>query len=271
MTGLGLTFQNLLEAVNVFKRYMLEMRVIKLKSLVLILCTISLVFTNSCGNLFCFQVSGPITQWSYHISPFQKIRVYNAPQIYITQGDSQSVVVESEENMFHALLFHIDPFKKLLYVDFDETCIDDIDHFKIFITVDTLKEIDLRAGGEVWVEDTMITDTMNVFVSGDADVHLSYLKTSYMNTVIDGSGNMHYTGIDTVDLHEIDVSGIGSIFSYNLNCKRADIAVSGGALIQTSVQDTLTVDITGTADVYYKGLPFIQENITGNGQVIDAN
>ncbi|MFT4595337.1 MAG: hypothetical protein ACI9CU_000007 [Polaribacter sp.] len=107
----------------------------------------SVLLLGGCGGLFCFQVSGPITQWDYHISPFQKIRVYNSPQIYINQGVTQSVVVESEENMFHALQFHIDPFAKLLYIDFDETCIDDIDHFKIFITVDTLKVVDLRQGG----------------------------------------------------------------------------------------------------------------------------
>ncbi len=152
------------------------------------LVTVFGLFSGGCGGLFCYEVRGPITQWSYHISPFSKIRVYNSPQIYILQGDSQSVVVESEENMFQALLFHIDPFGERLYIDFDETCIDDIDHFKIFITVDTLKEIDLRAGGEVWVEDTMHTDSLIVLISGNAEANLDLLDANYIETNISGSG-----------------------------------------------------------------------------------
>lgn len=233
--------------------------------------TIGLLLSNGCGSLFCFEVSGPITQWSYHISPFSKIRVYNAPEIYITQGDSQSVVVESEENMFHALLFHIDPFKELLYIDFDETCIDDIDHFKIFITVDTLKEIDMRAGGEVWVENTMATDSIKVFISGSADVHLNNLDANYMRTDISGSGNMHYNGFDTIGLHEIDISGIGSVYSYGLDCNVADVNISGGALVQLTAHQLLNIDISGMGEVHYKGQPIITQNIAGNGSVINAN
>lgn len=232
---------------------------------------LGLALTQGCGGLFCFEVSGPITQWNYHISPFQKIRVYNAPQIYITQGDSQSVVVESEENMFHALQFHIDPFKKLLYVDFDETCIEGIDHFKIFITVDTLKHVDLRGGGEVWVMDTMKTDSLSLVIQGDADIHVNKLLANQVLTEISGSGDIHLSGPDTIQNHSIAITGIGSVYGYDLNCNIVEVNVSGGALIQTSAHQLLDVNISGTSDVYYKGYPTITENITGNGQVIDAN
>ena len=238
---------------------------------ILIMIGLALTLFQACGNLACFQVHGPITQWTYHIADFSKIRVYNSPQIYITQGDSQSVVVESEENMFHALQFHIDPFEERLFIDFDETCIDDIDHFKIFITLDTLKEIDLRGGGEVWVQDTMITESLNLLVSGSADINFDLLDANMVTTDISGSGNVRLIGSDTAQSHKIKVSGLGSVFSFEMPCRSVDIEVSGGALIQTSVQDSLNVKITGTCDVYYKGYPSINEDITGNGQVISAN
>ncbi len=224
-----------------------------------------------CGNPFCFEVSGPITTWNYHISPFQNIRVYNSPEIFILQGDSQAVTVESEENMFHALLFHIDPFKKLLYIDFDETCIDDIDHFKIFITVDTLKGIDLRGGGEVWVNEQMVTDSMRISISGSADVSIGNLTADIIETDISGSGAVRLYGTDTVGSHQIDISGLGSVYSYGIPVQTTSVTISGGALVQTQTHQALDVSISGTADVYYKGHPTISETITGNGQVIDAN
>lgn len=229
------------------------------------------LFIMGCGNPFCYEVSGPITQWSYHISPFQKIRVYNAPQIYITQGDSQSVVVESEENMFQALLFHIDPFDQRLFIDFDETCIDGIDHFKIFITVDTLKEIDLRGGGEVFVEDTMRTDSLAILISGDANATVSKLIANQVHGEITGTGDIRLTTLDTLERLSLNFPGIGSYFGYNAHTRNAYVEVSGGALVQTHVTQTLDVDISGTGNVYYRGNPAITQDISGNGQVIDAN
>jgi hypothetical protein len=231
----------------------------------------SVLLLGGCGGLFCFQVSGPITQWDYHISPFQKIRVYNSPQIYINQGVTQSVVVESEENMFHALQFHIDPFAKLLYIDFDETCIDDIDHFKIFITVDTLKVVDLRQGGEVWVEDIMKTDSLFILISGDAEVNVANLMTEEVFVNISGSGEVRLTALDTIENMNCNFSGIGSYFGYDAVCRNAVVDVSGAGLIQTTVSQNLEVNVSGQADVYYRGYPTIIENISGTGQVIDAN
>ncbi|MGB0369006.1 MAG: GIN domain-containing protein, partial [Flavobacteriales bacterium] len=208
-----------------------------------------ILLLQSCGNLTCYQVSGPITQWDYHIAPFQNIRVYNSPQIYIKQGNTQSVVVESEENMFQALLFHIDPFQKLLYIDFDETCVDDIDHFKIFITVDTLKSVDLRGGGEVWVEDTMKTDSMSILVPGNAEVNMNKVSAENILVDVSGTGTIRLESIDTLKTLDVAFSGIGSYFGYDALAKTVNVDVSGAGLIQTTVTDSLRVSISGQGEV----------------------
>lgn len=232
---------------------------------------LSALFLAGCGPFACYELRGPVTQWTYYIADFDKIRVYNAPQIYITQGDTQSVVVEAEENMFQVLHFNIDPFEKRLFIDFIEDCTDDIDVFKIYITVDTLREIDLRGGGEVWIEDTLKADDLSVLISGDAEVNIGKLQADRVFTQVSGSGTLHYAGFDTVSAQTVDVSGLGRIFSYGLLSKNVNISVSGGGIVQTTVSDSLNVSISGTADVYYKGHPAIIENITGTGQVIDEN
>jgi hypothetical protein len=219
----------------------------------------------------CYQVHGPIRQWDYYIADFNKIRVYNAPELYIIQGDTQSVVVEAEDNMFQALLFHIDPFEKRLFIDFDEVCVDDIDHFKIFITVDTLKELDLKGGGEVWVQGTMTTERLDILISGTVDVNINYLKASLLRTDISGAGTVRVSNGDTLSKHSFNASGLGSFFGFGMPTRKMEVTVSGGSAIQSTVSDTLDVSISGTADVYYKGYPVILQDITGTGQVIDAN
>lgn len=240
-------------------------------NILFVLAALATFVLPACDLQPCYQLHGPVRQWDYYIADFSKIRVFNGPQLYITQGDTQSVVVEAEDNMFQALLFHIDPFEKRLMIDFDEDCVDDIDHFKIFITLDTLKELDMKGGGEVWVEDTMVTGQLDILISGAVDVNINYLKTDFLTTQVSGSGTVRVSDGDTVTLHAMDVSGIGSFFGYGLPTKRMDVTVSGGSAVQTTVTDTLNVTISGTADIYYKGQPVITENITGSGQVIDAN
>lgn len=218
----------------------------------------------------CYQVSGPLTEWEYGISEFQRIRVLNAPELHIEQGHPQTVVVESEQNMFQTLQFHIDPNEKLLIIEFDEDCVDNIDHFKIFITLDSLKALDLRGGGEVWLDDTLITERLDVSITGTVDVHIDHLEADVVKTDISGSGTIRATS-GSFKVHELNVAGIGSFFGYGIQTENTQIDVSGGSVVQTSVSDSLRVSVSGTADVYYKGQPVIEQNITGNGQVIDAN
>ncbi len=218
----------------------------------------------------CYQLSGPITEWNYGIAPFQRIRVFNAPQLHVLQGDTQSVVVRSEENMFQALLFNIDPFEKRLIIEFDEDCVEDIDHFEIFITVDTLKELDLRGGGTVWIDDTLASAELDILISGNADVNINHLNSELLSTDISGAGTVRVQS-GMLDKNIINVTGLGSFFGYGLSALETDVDISGVSVVQTTVSDTLRVNVSGTADIYYKGQPHIIENITGNGQVINAN
>ncbi len=49
----------------------------------------------------------------------------------------------------------------------------------------------------------------------------------------------------------------------------ANISGSGG--ISVTVNTNLDAIIRGRGDVFYKGNPMINENISGSGNVIDAN
>ena len=52
-------------------------------------------------GLNCFQAAGDIIQEEFTVEPFDKITVWERTQLFIKQGDTQKVVVETGENLLN--------------------------------------------------------------------------------------------------------------------------------------------------------------------------
>ncbi len=86
-----------------------------------------------------------------------------------------------------------------------------------------------------------------------------------------GSGNVTVSDPMTVDQMKVYLLGSGSFFGFPLSASACQVDISGSGECEVTVKNDLDVVIDGSGSVYYKGSPSIHEDITGSGQVVNAN
>jgi len=163
-----------------------------------------------------------------------------------------------------------------LHVDkFDRIRVEGADH--VFISYGTEQEVVVT--GHPNIISRIQTDVSN----GTWDIELergnygSY-ELSYYITVPSieevsniGSGNVTVSDPMSVDQMKVYLMGSGSFFGFPLSASACQVDISGSGECEITVRNDLDVVIDGSGSVYYKGSPLIHEDITGSGQVVDAN
>ena len=87
----------------------------------------------------------------------------------------------------------------------------------------------------------------------------------------EGTGDIIITQfIDQPEL-EIDLMGTGSFKGFPIIVKDCRINIEGSGDCEVNVNEELDVRIKGSGNVYYKGIPSINTNITGSGTLISSN
>ena len=106
-------------------------------------------------------------------------------------------------------------------------------------------------------------------ISGDGAINMNNIKAKNNYSVISGSGNMALFGHSNNSY--LAVNGTGNIYSYSLDTYHSTCDISGSAGIRVKADSTLSIFISGYANLFYKGFPLISSNITGDGNVVDDN
>ena len=112
--------------------------------------TLGIVFTLfGCNNenaWDCIQASGEIIQQDYHVDEFKKIIIWNRVQLIISQGEEQSVVVETGENLLNEILVRVED--SILKVSNINSCnyVRDYGITKVYVTAPDIYEIRNSSG-----------------------------------------------------------------------------------------------------------------------------
>lgn len=229
-----------------------------------------LLVASGCDKINCYSVTGDVVDRSYHIAAISGLQMHCEGEVFISQGDSQSVVLHSDEELFKVLQFHIT--NGVLIMEFSEDCVEHIGVFQLYITTtEDIKSLDLRSSGSVKALDTLRAPNLSINVAGSGGVELSYVYSDSMDIQITGSGNISLSSPDTLMYQSNMVSGPGNIQSFNLISHDVSVDGNGSGNINVHAVDTLHGSITGSGNLNYKGQPGIDVSDTGSGNVIDAN
>ena len=110
------------------------------------------------------------------------------------------------------------------------------------------------------------TQIQEFTLSGSGNV-VSCLGIPVIN--LTGKGNISCTG--EAEQVAVKLSGCGKVDLDKMTIRKANVKITGNGDVSLHVTDNLDVIIQGLGIVYYHGMPKIQKNITGRGQVIEDN
>ncbi|MCB0638253.1 MAG: DUF2807 domain-containing protein [Lewinella sp.] len=213
----------------------------------------------------CVNGAGPIVSEVITLPSFDAIIVDMAADVFLTQGDEQSVTIEAKANIIDEIERRVSG--GVWRIDTDR-CVRDADQVTIYITVPDLRMVKISGSGDVVGENTFEVGDMELNISGSGDIDLGLIADD-VDAKISGSGNIMLDG-QADELH-INISGSGEVRAFDLPVRESSVIISGSGDAEVTVEESLTIRISGSGDVFYRGNPTLDISVSGSGDVIDDN
>ncbi len=242
---------------------------------IIIIIMIIATVTTACAVPFkprLINGSGNVIVEDRKVSGFDKILVTGAGKVIITQGDSESLSIETDDNLMEYIETKVNG--NTLEIGFTEdtffssgggqTALDPSEGFTFRVSVINLEAILLSGAAKFEVE-KLKTDQLSIDLSGAGDVTVGDLNANQLDVVVSGAGDIEMVG--KVEVQNILMSGFGRYQAFDLESQVAYVTISGAGGADLWVIDKLEVTISGAGDVEYYGNPSVTPEISGLGRI----
>jgi len=234
------------------------MKTLKLSLAGLILFTLSYtsVIAQSKGN-------GNVTTQERQVSDFDAIKVGCAIRLYISQGDKQSVKVETDENLQSRITTKVTNGTLNLSCD----NVNNATKMDVYVTAVKLTKLDASGASKVIGDNPIKSDVFGLYISGAAKVNMN-LETGIFNnetsgaanstitltaqtatTEVSGAANFALKG--TAEKHKTEVSGAGNLKAMEFVTDYTDAEVSGAGNASVMARKQLKADLSGAGNLTY--------------------
>lgn len=242
---------------------------------VLLVCTVLLTascsLTRSGGLGGGVPGSGVIQTETREPGVFEAISIeYPGAKVIVQPGDKEAVEIQADDNLLPQLSTEV--LSGTLTIKSTETdwktSVNPSVPVKINITVRDLNTIVLSAPvGDLEVNDLQ-AGTLNLVVSGGAQVRLNGIQVDLLDSVLSGAGDIQTSG--TADEIKLILSGLGNFNAADLKSNKASLELSGMGDATVRAEEELQATITGAGSIKYFGNPRVEQNVTGAGSVKPA-
>jgi hypothetical protein len=234
------------------------------KALIVISVLFAMLF-GACGfqvNLGLEQGSGNITTETRDVSGFDRLSLAGIGDVTLTQGNEESLQIEAEDNIIPNIKTEVRG--GTLYITYERKSLLPTKPIKFNLTMKDVRSIETQGVSSVQA-DKIITDDLDVIISGTGSVNILSLDARQLATNISGAGNFEAEG--QVDDQRIVLSGAGNYNGTDLQSKTGDVTITGLGQVSIWATDTLNVIISGTGGVDYYGEPKITRSVSGIGNL----
>ena len=235
----------------------------KLKSIIVSAIVAAIVifpFTNTFASL----KGGNAVKETRNVSEFTGIELICSADLFITQGNTQKVVVEADEELMSHLYTEVENGTLKVYI---KKYHKSIRVAKVYVTVPNLEQVSLVGSGDMTFTDVFKTNDFKIKIVGSGDL-IAPLDAKNVEVSIAGSGDVKLSGVKGD--FEIGVSGSGDTYAKDLKLHNCDLSVAGsGDVVLEGSASKLVVSIAGSGDI--EGESFkavdVQAKIAGSGDV----
>ena len=180
---------------------------------------------------------------------FSGIRVSSGIDVFVKQGDKETIVVEADENLHEYILTEIRD--DVLHV-YTEVNIREAEMKRVYVTGRDIKSIKATSAGDVIGVTPIKSDNLELSASSAGNIKLEvYAKE--IEADISSSGDMSLSG--EADVLNADLSSAGDLNAYELKVREADISASSAGDADIYVTERITARASSAGDINYKGDP----------------
>lgn len=239
----------------------------------------------ACGSVSPNHVrgSGKIVTQTVDVKNFDSVSLEGSGNVYVEQGDSESLTVEADDNILPLLENNVRGRELVLSMKPNQS-IDPSSPIVYRLVVKDLNGIALKGSGNFYISPIRSND-MAISLLGSGNINLKGLDADSVSIDLSGSGNITVedVAVKTVDTHlkgsgdikldgksdaqTMSVAGSGNYLAPDLETGSATVSIPGSADVTVWANDSLHVTINGSGTVNYYGSPKIDESGAGSGHL----
>ncbi|MGB8213673.1 MAG: head GIN domain-containing protein [Anaerolineales bacterium] len=260
-----------------------------------------------------FQVvngSGNVISETRAVSGFTSVTLAGIGDVYLTQGDIESVRIEAEDNLIPYFETAVQGDTLMIGIKDQYASISLLptQPVKFYVTLPKVTAITLAGSGNIFAG-TLQTSDFDIALLGSGNIAAGSLAAANLDIHLNGSGNITL-GTVSADVVTENVAGSGDIQvdtlaartvttkttgsgnisiggkvtdqsavilgsgdyrAGGLKSDTASLRVAGSGNSQVAVASMLNVTILGSGDVIYSGSPKVVASIVGSGKVNPAS
>lgn len=214
--------------------------------------------------ILCFLTqaqAAELVKKEFSVKSFTDLELKGIGNIIFTQGDKESVVLETDTTIMSTVELESEDNKLTIFSTINFWSLPSNHTMNIYITVKHLKSVRFKDVGDIKSTNEIKTDSLVFFASAIGNATIK-LKCKSLTLFHGGAGNFTASG-QTTDL-QLDAKGAGNVQLSNLIAENASITFKGVGNINVYASKKITIDAKGIGNVTYKGNPPVK-NIVSKG------
>lgn len=200
-----------------------------------------------------------------HLSGFNSLSVEGSFDVYITQGSTESVVVDAPaDEMDHVVTEVRDG--NLIIKDKRKNGWNS-NHKKVVVHVNIrdVNAISISGSGDVYFKEGLRSEKLLLAVSGSGNVN-GKIEVKTLNCSVSGSGNIKISG--NAKDSNVSISGSGDYNAKALPTVNTNVEVSGSGNASINASSSIAAEVSGSGDVKYTGgAQHVTKSKSGSGDI----
>jgi uncharacterized protein YxeA len=192
---------------------------------------------------------GEVVKKERTTSSFDGIRVSSGIDVYLKQGDKESITVEADENLHEYILTEVRDGVLHVYTDVN---IREAKRERVYVTMREVRSLKTSSAGDIIGETPLKGDKIEIGASSAGDIKVEVYGKD-LEVDISSSGDVTLSG--EAETLNADLSSAGDLEAYGLKIKEADVNVSSAGDARVFVSGKLVARASSAGDISYQGNP----------------
>lgn len=188
-------------------------------------------FLSCAGDVERITASGNYVTKSFETGDFSAVQAYACCDISFTQGET-GVSVHTSDNIAEHLDISTDADGLLKIAPKDGYSFKNVKKLDIRLSSPTLNGLYIKGAADFKIEDGLVTDRLEVYVSGAGDISIDGLRAGDVRINISGAGDIDIDNLDCTSV-SVEIKGAGDC-ELEGRADRADISIKGAGDVDIS-------------------------------------
>lgn len=234
---------------------------INLTGILVLVFLLTTSFASGCMMGSGIRGNGDVVKEERNIEAFDEIQISGAYTVYLTQGNTEKLVIEADENLIDLIITKVVDGKLKIYNKEDFRDPQKLDIYLTFVDID-----ELSASGAVEIEsmNKFTLNELSLDASGATEIFLN-IELKELNAELSGASEFEIVGFaKEVD---IEISGASELDASDFKVEEMQIEISGAADAKVFATESLEINSSGASNIKYRGNPTINQRVSGASSI----